>query len=56
MGMLLFKADCDSKLYRSVQKELAAPLKEFKKKDKQSLAFINDKRSQRSLYIELDVI
>ena len=37
------------------REKLAAPPKDFKK-DKQNPAFISDKKSQRSLYIELGVI
>lgn len=55
VGMLLFKAYCDSRLIDLFRGNLAAPPKEFKK-DKKTSAFINDKKSRRSLYIELDVI
>lgn len=55
MVVLLFNAYCDSKLRDQFTENLAAPPKEYKK-DEQNSAFINYKRCQRSLYIELDVI
>lgn len=55
MGVLLFNAYCDSKCIDRFRQNLAAPPKELRK-DKQISAFINEKKYQRSLYIELDFI